>query len=143
MKQNQPQLILGGSHKDDRGQLDFYNNLDMSAIKRIYFTTHFSEETIRAWQGHKIESRWFNCVKGSFTVKLIGIDNWENPSANLEINTYTLNENTQQILYIPKGFVNGFRANEANSKLMIMSNYGFQEIEDDQVRFDQNKWATW
>ena len=46
----------------------------------------------------------------------------------------------KRFLYIPKGYVNGFRALEANAKLMIMSNYGFNEIENDQIRFDQNKW---
>lgn len=31
----------------------------------------------------------------------------------------------------------------ADSKLMIMSNYGFNEIENDQIRFDYNKWTKW
>ena len=52
----------------------------MSPIKRVYFTTHYDIEVVRAWQGHTIESRWFRCVKGSFNVKLVEIDNWENPS---------------------------------------------------------------
>ena len=138
-----PKTISGENYTDKRGQLEFFNDFDMSPIKRVYFTTHFDSDVIRAWQGHKIESRWFICVKGSFTVKLAEIDDWKYPSQNLKIRKYTLSENEPVVLYIPQGYVNGFKALEQNSKLMIMSNYGFKEIENDQVRFDQNKWGKW
>ncbi|WP_046755340.1 dTDP-4-dehydrorhamnose 3,5-epimerase family protein [Kordia jejudonensis] len=138
-----PKIITGGNYTDERGQLEFFNEFDMSSIKRVYFTTHFDTEVIRAWQGHIIESRWFRCVQGSFSVKLVAIDNWENPSDDLKVYEYELTAEKQEILYIPNGFANGFKALEANAKLMIMSNYGFNEIENDQVRFDQNKWTKW
>lgn len=138
-----PKIILGGNYTDQRGQLDFFNEFDMSPIKRVYFTTHFDVDVIRAWQGHTIESRWFICVKGGFTVKLVEIDNWENPSDNLRVYEYQLSANNPKVLFIPKGFANGFKALEANAKLMIMSNYGFNEIENNQIRFDQNKWTKW
>lgn len=141
--EKQPKLITGGKHIDERGQLDFINDFDMSAIKRVYFTTHFDIDVIRAWQGHKIESRWFICIKGSFKVKLVAIDDWDNPSENLRIDKYTLSDNEPAALYIPDGYVNGFKAIEQNSKLMIMSNYGLNEIVNDQVRFDKNKWDSW
>ncbi|WP_417800500.1 dTDP-4-dehydrorhamnose 3,5-epimerase family protein [Tenacibaculum sp.] len=138
-----PNLIEGGKHVDERGKLEFFNEFDMSPIKRVYFTTHFDTDVVRAWQGHTIESRWFYCVRGSFTVKLVEIDSWESPSDNLKVSEYKLTENKQQILYIPKGFANGFKALEKDAKLMILSNYGFNEIENDQIRFDQNKWTQW
>ncbi len=138
-----PNLIEGGKHVDERGKLEFFNDFDMSPIKRVYFITHFDTDVVRAWQGHTIESRWFYCVKGSFIVKLVEIDNWEEPSDSLKVYEYKLIADKQQILYIPNGFANGFKALEDNSKLMIMSNYGFNEIENDQIRFDQNKWTQW
>lgn len=138
-----PNLIEGGKYIDERGKLEFFNDFDMSPIKRIYFTTHFDTGVVRAWQGHTIESRWFYCVKGSFIVKLVEIDNWETPSDNLKVYEYKLTVDKQQILYIPNGFANGFKALSGDSKLMILSNYGFNEIENDQVRFDQNKWTKW
>ena len=143
MNKTRPYIIKGGNYTDERGQLEFYNDFDMSQIKRVYFTTHFDTEVIRAWQGHTIESRWFCSVKGSFLVKLIEIDNWENPSDDLKVFEYELTAEKQEILYIPNGYVNGFKALKADSKLMIMSNYGFNEIENDQIRFDQNKWTGW
>ncbi|RZN84508.1 MAG: sugar epimerase [Winogradskyella sp.] len=143
MISNQPQIIPGGIYKDNRGQLDFYNSFDMTPIKRVYFTKHYNTDTIRAWQGHIIESRWFICVSGSFIVKLVGIDDWENPSESLIAKEFVLDENKQEILYIPNRFANGFKALKKNSKLMILSDYGYNEIENDQVRFDQNNWTTW
>ena len=138
-----PYIIKGGSYTDERGGLEFYNNFDMSQIKRVYFTTHFDTDIIRAWQGHTIESRWFCAVKGAFQVKLIEIDNWENPSDELKVLEYNFSEEKQEILYIPNGFVNGFKAIQPDSKLMIMSNYGLNEIENDELRFDKNKWSKW
>jgi dTDP-4-dehydrorhamnose 3,5-epimerase len=139
----QPKLITGGNYTDERGKLDFINDLDMSLIKRVYFTTHFDTDVVRAWQGHKIESRWFICVKGSFIIKLVAIDDWDNPSETPKTHQYTLSENEPAALYVPHGYANGFMALEQNAKLMIMSDYGLNEIDNDQVRFDQNKWTKW
>ena len=143
MNKTRPYIIKGRNYTDERGELEFFNEFDMSPIKRVYFTTHFDIEVIRAWQGHTIESRWFRCVNGGFNVKLVEIDNWENPSDDLKVFEYELTAEKQEILYIPNGYVNGFKALKADSKLMIMSNYGFNEIENDQIRFDHNKWTEW
>lgn len=138
-----PKLIRGGLHEDHRGKIEFFNDFDMSLIKRVYFTTPISTEEIRAWQGHKIESRWFLCVRGSFKVKLAKISNWDNPPNSLEFFEFNLSEDEQQVLLVPSGYINGFKALEENSKLMILSDYGLNEIENDQIRFDKNKWTVW
>ena len=136
-------IISGKKYTNERGELQYYNNFDMSQIKRVYFTIHTNKEVIRAWQGHIIESRWFCCVNGGFNVKLVEIDNWENPSKELKVLKYKLTSEKQEILYIPSGYVNGFKALQTDSKLMIMSNYGFNEVENDEFRFDKNKWVKW
>ena len=71
MNDQEIKLIVGGIHTDKRGRLEFFNNFDMSLVKRIYFIKHFNVNVIRAWQGHKIESRWFKCIKGEFKIKLV------------------------------------------------------------------------
>lgn len=139
----EPNLIKGGIYQDDRGRLDFVNDFNAEEVKRVYFTTHHDVDTVRAWQGHKIESRWFMCVQGSFDIKIIEIDNWISPSEELKVLSYTLSANQPEVLYVPNGYVNGFRAREQNSKLMIMSNFRLNEIEDDQIRFDKDKWNQW
>jgi len=143
MNNNQPKLIQGGNYVDQRGQLDFINHFDMSPIKRVYFTTNFDTDIIRAWQGHKRESRWFICVTGSFIIKIVAIDDWINPSDDLKTHDYKLSADKPEVLYIPSGYANGFKAMEDNAKLMVMSNYYLNEIENDQIRFDKNKWGKW
>ena len=51
MNKLSPYIIKGEKYTDDRGSLEFFNNFDMSQIKRVYFTTHFDTNVIRAWQG--------------------------------------------------------------------------------------------
>jgi dTDP-4-dehydrorhamnose 3,5-epimerase-like enzyme len=143
MNEVTPHVIKGGYYTDDRGALEFYNEFDMTQVKRVYFTTHFDPNVIRAWQGHTIESRWFCSVKGSFHVKLIKIDDWEKPSDQLKVLEYELTSEEQEILFIPNGFLNGFKAIQSDSKLMIMSNYALGEIENDELRFDEKKWSKW
>ena len=139
MKPDIPKLITGGSFVDERGQIDFVNDFDSTSVKRIYFTTNSDINFIRAWQGHKIESRWFFCVKGSFKVKLVAIDNWVSPSNDCEIFEYYISEETPEVLYIPSGYLNGFQALEEDSKLMIMSDALLGENPEDNFRFNLNK----
>ena len=137
---NKSLITNGGFFEDSRGRLDYINNFDLSKTKRMYFTTNVEVGFFRGWQGHKIESRWFFCVKGSFEVKLIQIDDWDNPSAILEPKVYNLDEKNPQVLYIPNGYLNGFSSLEKSSKLMILSNYNLGENSNDDFRFESNKW---
>lgn len=137
---NKPELIKGGVFEDERGRLDFVNDFNLTEIKRMYFTTNRSVDLFRAWQGHKIESRWFYCIKGKFEVELVQIDDWENPSNELVPVTYCLSSDEPQVLFIPPGYVNGFRALAENSKLMILSNFEIGVNINDDVRFESSKW---
>ena len=88
----------------------------------------------------KLKVDGFFCVKGSFEVKLVEIDDWDNPSDILEPKVYILEEKKPQVLYIPNGYVNGFSSLEKSSKLMILSNFNLGENNNDDVRFESNKW---
>ncbi len=137
---NKPELIQGGVFEDERGRLDFVNGFDMDSIKRFYFSVNNSVHFFRAWQGHRIESRWFLCVSGAFEVKLIKVDNWEIPSSDLVPDKYVLRAEDPQILFIPPGYVNGFQALEENSKLMILSNYELGVNTNDDIRYYNTYW---
>ncbi len=137
-----PCLIEGGVFEDERGKLEFVNNFNLAEIKRFYISTNNSTEIFRGWQGHKIEKRWFYCVKGAFEIKLIKIDDWENPSSNLKIEEFILDEKKSHVLFIPNGYVNGFSATVENSKLLIFSDYLLNEIMNDEVRYHPEKWLN-
>lgn len=140
---NEPYIIEGGKHIDERGRINFVNDFNMSLVKRLYYTEHFSTDIIRAWQAHIVEKRWFLCMEGEFIVKLVNINDFENPSENLEVHKFTLKADEPKVLFIPEGFANGFQAKKENSKLMIFSDYPLGVNPNDQVRFDKNKWTAW
>jgi dTDP-4-dehydrorhamnose 3,5-epimerase-like enzyme len=130
-------VITGGNHTDKRGTLTFNNDFDASDIKRLYTIENKSTSFIRAWQGHAIERRWFSVIKGSFEIKLIKIENWENPDKNAEVFSIILNDKNLDTLCVPNGYVSSIQALEENSKLLAMSDYKLGAIKDE-YKFSPN-----
>jgi dTDP-4-dehydrorhamnose 3,5-epimerase-like enzyme len=131
-----PTLIAGGAHEDDRGILHYNNEFVASDVKRIYTITNKDQDLIRAWQGHKIERRWFSAIGGAFRIKLIQIDNWESPSKDLPQLQFSLSSDSLDVLLVPSGYVTSIQASEENSKLLLMSDYAYGEVKDE-YRFDK------
>ena len=130
-----PSEIKGKVHTDFRGSLYYNNDFDAKEVKRIYFIENKDTEFVRAWQGHKIEQRWFSAVQGSFEIKLIEVDDWITPSKNNTIHSFILKANQLDILHVPKGYISSIQALELNSKLMLMADYLLGEVKDE-FRFD-------
>jgi dTDP-4-dehydrorhamnose 3,5-epimerase-like enzyme len=126
-----PTLISGNCHQDQRGQLFYNNDFDSTCIKRLYIIENHSVDYIRAWQGHKIEQRWFSAVQGSFKIQLIAVDNWDIPSENLPRIEYHLHSDKLDILHIPAGYISSIQALEEKSKLVVMSDYHLGELRDE------------
>lgn len=132
------QLIQGGVFEDNRGKVVFANDFDLTPIQRLYHIHHPDTEVVRAWQGHKVESKWFHCIKGSFDIKLAAIDDWQTPSKDLEINSVQLSTDNSQVLFIPGGYANGFKALTPDSILMVFSNMDVPASKADDYRFDKD-----
>ena len=126
-----PSLISGNCYKDERGQLFYNNDFDTTSIKRIYVIENHSIDFVRAWQGHKVEQRWFGAVQGRFKIQLIAIENWDKPSETLPRLDYILESVTLDVLHIPAGYVSSIQALEEKSKLVVMSDYFIGEIRDE------------
>jgi dTDP-4-dehydrorhamnose 3,5-epimerase-like enzyme len=92
---------------------------------------------VRGWQGHQIEQRWYSCISGEFKIELIQIDNWENPSRDLKINSFVIDSEKLDVLHVPNGYVSSIQSLEPNSKLLIMADYLLGEL-NDEFRFDIN-----
>lgn len=130
-KKIEPTLIEGGQFEDVRGTLTFNNNFDVAPVRRIYFVENSSSEIIRAWQGHKIEQRWFSVVSGSFIIKVIKIDNWEQPTKQNEEFLFTLRARGFSVLHVPPGYATSIQATELNSKLMAMGDHLLGSTKDE------------
>ena len=67
----------------------------------------------------------------------------KNPSFELKPETFILDSKNTEILQIPSGYANGFKALEENSELLVFSNLSLEEAKNDQFRFDMNLWMDW
>jgi dTDP-4-dehydrorhamnose 3,5-epimerase len=139
---DKPVLIEGGQFSDERGSLRFVNSFDFKDLKRFYIIEQ-PKNFVRAWQGHKIENKYFYVISGSFLICGVKIDDWENPSSDLKVHEYHLSEKESQIFMIPGGYANGFKALEDNSNLLVFSNLSLEESKQDDYRFDKSMWKNW
>jgi len=136
-------IIAGGEFVDARGKLIFFNDFDLASVKRFYIIVHPDTEVVRAWQGHQKEEKWFYPLDGAFKIVLVQPDNWENPSSNLTIEEYVLESYQQQILHIPGGYANGFKALKSKSRIIVFSSFTVEESANDNFRFDKSLWYRW
>lgn len=133
----QPVMFMGALHSDHRGNLRHNNGFDASKVKRIYTLENANVDFVRGWQGHLIEQRWFACMCGTFEVRLIAIDNWENPNPGLKQHIYLLESETLDVLWVPSGYVSSIQARSEGSILLVMADYALGEL-NDEYRFDSN-----
>ncbi len=130
-----PFILKGGQHSDERGQICYNNDFDLSEIKRIYTIENSDTKIMRGWQGHKIEQRWFSAVVGSFKVQLIQVDNWERPSKDCKKFSFLLDSDNLDVLFVPKGYLSSIQSLEVQSKLLVMADYLLGAIKDE-YRFE-------
>ena len=102
-------IFEGKKYEDERGIITFNNEFDASEIKRIYTIENHSSDFVRGWQGHKVEQRWFATMKGEFEISVIEIDDFDQPSKDLKISKYQLNDKSLTYLHIPSGHITAIR----------------------------------
>lgn len=139
---NYPKLIKGGIHTDHRGQISFVNNMKFDVIERFYIISNSAENPLRAWQGHKIDNKYFYCIQGVIRVYYVKIDNWQSPSKDLKVDSVVLSAMESNILHIPEGYANAIQSLETGSKLISFSTLPLSRISEDDIRFDSNTWKT-
>lgn len=127
--------IKGGIAQDERGGIRFVNDFDMTPIKRFYIIKNTDTALIRGWRGHRIEQRWFYALSGSFSVDIIKIDNWANPSTDLEVENFVLSALDLEVLYISEGYATAIRALEEGSELLVHSDYPLSHAPEDNYTY--------
>lgn len=128
-------FIQGGIAKDNRGQIRFVNDFDMSLIKRFYIIKNVDTELIRGWSAHRLEQRWFYALSGSFSIDIVEIDNWKNPSTDLPVRREILNASEHNIIHLSSGYATAFQALENNSELLVFSDYGIEHAVNDDYTY--------
>lgn len=124
-------ILEGSLHSDNRGIITYNNEFNASQIKRIYTIENHSVDFVRGWQGHKIEQRWFACMKGCFEISVIEIDDFQNPSRDLPRKIFQIDDKELTYLHVPVGCVTAIQALEEGSKLLVLADYALGEVNDE------------
>lgn len=135
-----PKIIQGGNFFDHRGSISYVNDFKFTDIERFYIISNSEEYPIRAWQGHKLDAKNFYCLSGSFNIHFIKIDNWENPSKELAIETIFVSANDSKIIHIPSGYANAIESLEKDSRLISFSTLSLANVCDDDIRYPSDYW---
>jgi dTDP-4-dehydrorhamnose 3,5-epimerase len=129
-----PELLLASAFHDQRGLLYAWSAFDLKPIVRVYTIEPANTNILRAWQGHFKERKWFYAASGSFEVQTIPIDPSGKPDTDQRYK-WMLNAADSPVLAIPGGFLNGFRALEESSRLMVFSDLDLEASKADDIRF--------
>jgi len=128
---------------DDRGEVGFVNDFDMTSVKRFYTVANHRAGFIRAWHAHKKEAKYVTVVGGAALVAAVEVDNWQEPSADLEVHRHVLAAVKPAVLYIPSGYANGFMTLREDTTLMFFSTTTLAESHGDDYRYDSHYWDPW
>jgi dTDP-4-dehydrorhamnose 3,5-epimerase len=140
---SEPLLITGELCVDDRGELGFVNGFNMSGIKRFYSVKNHKAGFIRAWHAHKNEEKYVTVISGAAVICAVLIDDWDKPSKKAKVHRFVLSANKPSVVFIPKGYANGFMNLEKGTKLMFFSTSTIDESKGDDFRYDAYYWDPW
>ena len=137
------EIIQGEIFNDHRGQISSLNAFRFPGVERVYFIHHPDVSVVRGWHAHRYEKKWFYCVKGTFMLGLVEIDNWESPSKTLKPSMYQLTADCSQIVCVPEGYANCLKAETPDSIMMVFSGKTLPEAYEDSWRYDKDYWFEW
>ena len=139
----EPKLINGSRVYDNRGSLRFSNELQFKGIKRFYIVHNYNKNFIRAWHGHLKEEKFIGCIKGTFQISAVKINNVKRPNKKNKIFNFFLNQSNNNLVHIPNGYANGSMSLEENSELLIFSTSSLKDSLKDDFRYKADYWNPW
>src|SRR3989338_10572283 len=137
-----PKLFEGGIAADQRGQVSFVNGFGFEDVVRFYMVENSAKEPIRAFHGHMKEAKYVFVPSGSALVAAVRLDDSKTPSKSAIPERFVLSAKKPSILYIPGGYANGFRALEANTRVIFFSTDSAEESKADDYRFPHDYWGA-
>ncbi|REG77477.1 WxcM-like domain-containing protein [Algoriphagus antarcticus] len=137
-----PTLIPISIHKDERGELRYCNEFDLSSVKRFYSIFFSEQDQIRAWQAHKVETKAIIPISGIAKIVLVEITDFDKGLAGQTFE-FILDAGSPDVLLVPGGYANGLQSKSTDSSLMIFSNLSLDEAKNDDFRFEKGKFYNW
>jgi dTDP-4-dehydrorhamnose 3,5-epimerase-like enzyme len=138
-----PELIVGKRFTDDRGTLQFINEIQLTQFKRFYLIENHNIGFVRAWHGHMLEGKAFIPVQGAFIVGVARLNSNAKPDHTFEPEKQVLDASSPSALLVPPGFANGLMSLTQGAKLMVLSTSTLEESMNDDYRFPYDLWNIW
>lgn len=129
---HKPTIIKGSLHVDDRGISKFINVMDLSKVKRMYQVENYNQGFIRAWRGHRKESKYAYVAKGAVLFATTKMD--VSRAGLRDIQKFTISAEEPSILIIPAGYYNGFKTLTQDSIIIFFSTSTLEESKNDDFR---------
>ena len=138
-----PKIIDGNIFKDSRGIMHHTKDFTLENVCRFYTIGRTDIKTVRAWRGHKLETKYFVPIKDKFIVAWVKIDNFDNPNRNLKADYKILGDNEPLVLHIPPGYANGLGALAKNSIIGVFSDMENEKSVKEKIRYPSEWWFDW
>jgi dTDP-4-dehydrorhamnose 3,5-epimerase-like enzyme len=126
---------------DDRGVLRFVNGFKFKGVKRFYQVENFDLNMVRAWHGHLKEGKYVYVASGSVILGAVPLSDTIHPDRSAKVERVVLSAKKPQIVFIPPGFANGFKALENNTQILFFSTSTLEESKGDDYRFPFDYWG--
>ena len=139
----EPKLWRGALAADDRGEVAFVNDFDFAGVKRFYLVSNHRAGFVRAWHGHRHESKYVTVVQGAMLIACVKVDSWDKPSPDLPVQRFVLSAKAPAVLFIPAGYANGNMSLSPDAKAMFFSTSTLEESKGDDIRFEARLWDPW
>ena len=133
---DKPHIISGKTFIDLRGELCFVNDFNFNDIKRFYTIRHKDTSVIRAWHGHKKETKYFFPLEGVFRIGILKTPYWGTTNVISSSYKFNLSGDSPKILVVPSGMIFGIKALEENSQLLVLSDKTVDQSKSDDFRWD-------
>jgi dTDP-4-dehydrorhamnose 3,5-epimerase len=125
----------GDKAVDDRGVLTFVNDFDFDGVQRFYTVTNFQNHFVRAWHGHLKEDKYVTVLRGAAIVAAFPFPiNY----GNIGLERVVLSAEKPSVLFIPRGYANGFMNLLPDTQMMYFSTATVKESKEDDYRFEAN-----
>jgi dTDP-4-dehydrorhamnose 3,5-epimerase len=138
-----PNKIPGDKIFDNRGSLSFVNSFGFNGVKRFYLIQNHQKNFIRAWHGHKLESKLIFMSKGSGIVAAVLMSDTVAPDKTAPVYRFAIDSESHTAIYIPAGYSNGLMSLTTDAHLLVFSNTTLSESLGDDYRFPYDYWNPW
>jgi len=138
-----PTIVSGGLAADDRGQLQFINDLDVTAYRRFYVISNHQAGFVRAWHGHRYEGKAITVLRGAAVVGAVKVDDWDNPDPSANVHRVALSGNSPKAFLIPPGYANGIMSLTDDALIFVFSSSTLEDSAGDDIRLPSRLWDIW